>query len=179
MTVRRNFLFAAVALAGSAMLASCDDPTRATAPGTVDNPVAWQAAVGPRLVECLTDTTLSATRTIGLLGGTISAGGTTIKIPAGSVLVPTQFELVVPASKYMEIAVHGGGLTHFEFLAPVQVSIDISRCPASVRESGSLSAFYIDEHSKTLLAPMGGVLDALTGTLTFATDHFSGYAIAN
>ena len=177
MATGRSLLSASLALCAGLAI-GCGDASRATAPATPVATLEFTGAAPAQLIECPTDTTIRATRTIGLLGGTISAGGTTIKIPVGAVLLPTEFELVIPASKYMEIAVHGGGLPHFEFLAPVQVSIDYSRCPASALGHGPLSVYYIDEGSKQLLERMG-VIGALGKVVTFGTDHFSGYAIAN
>jgi hypothetical protein len=38
--------------------------------------------------------------------------------------------------------------------------------------------WHIDPLTKTFLEDMGGVDDKVARTVTFSTDHFSGYAIA-
>lgn len=179
MAAPRNVPLVSLVVLCATFLGACGDPSRATAPVAGVPTPTLEPASGPALVECPTETTLRATGTIGLLGGTISAGGTSIKFPIGAVLAPTEFELVVPASRYMEIEVHAAGQDHYQFALPVSITMDVSRCAEGALTKGPVSVFYIDGDTKSLLENVGGVLDLLRGSVGFSTDHFSGYAIAN
>jgi hypothetical protein len=86
--------------------------------------------------------------------------------------------LTVPPSKYVEIEVRVNGLPHFQFAQPVTVVLDYSRCTRSDIDRAPLSVWNIDPLTKALLEDMGGVDDKSARTVTFTTDHFSGYAIA-
>ena len=134
---------------------------------------------GATLVECPVAETRSTTGVVGLLGGTISLDGHSISLPAGAVLLPTQIELTVPASNYMEIAIHANGLESFEFNAPVTVTLSYDRCTRSDIDQRTLTAWHIDEATKALLENMGGTDDKQARTVTFTSGHLSGFAIAN
>jgi hypothetical protein len=131
---------------------------------------------GVTLAVCPTDQAQSASGNIGLLGGTVSLGGTSVLLPLGALLSPTSIELTIPASQYMEIEVtaNGGSL---RFLRPITVTIDYSRCSADVQQK-QLSVWNIDPDSKEVLENMGGIDNKLTHSITFTTIHLSGYARA-
>jgi hypothetical protein len=134
---------------------------------------------GAVLVQCPTNQALSARGTVGALGGEISLNGHRVVFPPGAVLLPTEFELAVPVSNYMEIAVRAVGRDGYEFvLEPVSITISYARCTRSNIEKGPLTAWHIDRSTKALLADMDGVDDKEARTVTFSTDHLSGYALA-
>jgi hypothetical protein len=137
------------------------------------------ASSGPVLVACPVDSTVQASAVITPLGGIVSAGGTSITVPAGAVLVPTTISVTVPASKYMEVDITANGAEHFTFQVPVTVSVGYSRCSRSNIDKSALSVWHIDTATKALLQNMGGTDDKTARTVTFSTDHLSGYAIAN
>lgn len=174
----RSTLAAIAAFAGVALVASCSDPLSPPAAGTPATAVAGSLPA-VSLLECPTDETLHAQRTIGLLGGTITAGGTSITIPPGAVLLPRTFHVTVPASRLMEVDISAAGSAHYQFLLPATVTIDYSRCGTAAAVDTPLRAYYIHDITKVLLALMGGTDDKVGRKVTFATDHLSGYAIAN
>ena len=128
------------------------------------------------LAVCPTDQSENTSGSIGVLGGTVSLGGTSVLLPLGALLSPTSIELTIPASQYMEIEVtaNGGSL---RFLRPITVTIDYSRCSADVQQK-QLSVWNIDPDSKALLENMGGIDNKLTHQIIFTTIHLSGYALA-
>ena len=132
----------------------------------------------PSLLECPTNQTQSATAVIGVLGGTVSVAGSRIILPPGAVLEPTTITLTVPASTYMEIDITANNAEHFDFLVPATVTISYARCNRSNINLTPLSAWYIDSVLKTLLQNMLGFDNKLLRTVTFTTDHLSGYSIA-
>lgn len=179
MTCRTDMMLPAMILTAALALGACSDRPALTGPTVPVRPATSGTTLdAPALASCPTTETHSAQRTIGIFGGSVSAGGTTIDIPAGAVAWPTRFEVTVPASNYMEVAINAKGHDHYQFLLPVTIAIDYSRCDSTVADS-LLAVFHIDEVLKTLLAVMPGTDDKTRHRFTFLTDHLSGYAIAN
>lgn len=158
---------------------SCAEPVAPRAQVPVAPAVTTGVADGATLIECPTGQAASAEDVIGILGGSMTAGGTTIDIPPGAVLVPRTFRLVVPASRYMEVAITAVGSAHYQFAVPVSVTVDYSRCGWTPATEARLSVYYIDDITRTLLQLMAGTDDKSAMQFTFVTDHLSGYAIAN
>ena len=164
------------ALASVALVAACVEPL---SPAATASHSSSNVSSGPVLVECPVDQTVSASKLITPLGGTISAGGATISIPVGAVLLPTTIQVTVPASQYMEVDITANGASHFTFQTPVTVSVSYARCTRSDIDKAPLSVWYIDSQTKALLQNMGGTDDKAARSITFVTDHLSGYAVAN
>ena len=131
-----------------------------------------------RLIECPTTQTSTASGFINVLGGTVASAGTSISLPAGSVLGATLLRVTVPASTYMEVEVTANDLLSFVFAKPVTITIDYSRCPASVTQGKTLTVWHINTQTKLLIENMNGVNDPVQRKITFTTGHLSGYAIA-
>ena len=154
---------------------SCGEP-RATGP----KPSATRSTDStPSLVECPTNETSTTSALVGLLGGTLQLGGTTVTIPSGALTAPTLIQLTIPASRYMEIDVSAVGFTSFVFQQPISVTIDYSRCNRTDLNEQTLNVWHIDTLSNQLLENMGGTDDKATRQITFTTGHLSGYAVAN
>jgi hypothetical protein len=177
MSLRRNSL-AAIALASCALLGACADATDAVADLSPLAPVV-QRSTGHALLECPSDVAVESAGDVGVLGGTVGLAGVAMRVPLGGVLSLTRFQLAVPASRHMEVAISPAGMRHYLFKTPVSITIDYSRCPDAVLEKGPLTIYHIDETSKALLEEMGGIDDRANRRITFTTDHLSGYAIAN
>jgi hypothetical protein len=149
---------------------------RATAPKTLSS---RNENSGPSLVECPTNESTTAQALVGLLGGTVQIGATSISIPSGALIAPTLISVTVPASNYMEIDVSAVGFTSFLFQKPVSVTIDYSRCNRSDIDQQPLHVWHINPLTKELLEDMGGSDDKTARRITFTTGHLSGYAVAN
>jgi len=154
---------------------SCGEQ-RATAPGTATS---RNDGSSHSLVECPTNETTTTSAVVGLLGGVINLGGTSITIPSGALTVPTLLKVTIPASQYMEIDVTAVGFTSFVFQQPVSVTIDYSRCARSDIDQQTLHVWHIDPNTKQRLEDMGGTDDKASRRITFSTGHLSGYAVAN
>jgi hypothetical protein len=131
------------------------------------------------LISCPSSATQTVTSRIGIAGGVLAVGSTTVVIPLGAVIFPENFTLTVPASPYAEIRVRTGSAEHYVFQTPVTMSIDYSRCATPTLDTHALSVWNIDPDSKALLAPMVSVDAKLTHTVVFTTIHLSGYAVAD
>lgn len=162
----------AVTVVAAVLTAACADfgPERAVAPAPALN------GSTVSLLSCATDTTWTVSATVGSEGGEFSRQGHRVKIPAGAVPQPTRFTLTVPASQYAEIDVRADGASHYTFAKPVTVTISYAGCGAA---GGNLTAWYWDAASGSLIQRMSGVDDPSKKAVTFTTDHFSGYVIAN
>ena len=137
-----------------------------------------QVAAAPQLLVCPTQETQVERALIGPGGGTFGVRGTSITIPAGAVPQPTLFEVVVPASRYMEVEIHAVGAESYIFARPVTVTINYARCPDDAAPpDANLQGVYIDSLDR-VLELMGGVADKSDHKVTFATGHLSGYAVA-
>ena len=130
-------------------------------------------------LACPTDIALSAQAAIGPSGGTLSAGGHQVVIPAGALTETLTFTLTAPAGTPLLIEATAEGLGHVLFKKPVTVVVDYGRCPADEVKAGALSAWYVEGTPPRLLKRMSGAQEPAASTYRFYTDHFSGYVIAN
>lgn len=158
-------------LAASGLLGGCDPLAEPE-----EQPGYVQLESDGLLSLCEAAPSVKSSAIVGAAGGTVTAAGVTMTLPAGAVLEPTEFRLHVPSSTYVEVQIQANGQEHFQFLAPVVISMDYSRCSVP---SGSLTVWHIDPVTKSLLENMGGVTDTLNQRVIFSTMHLSGYAIAN
>lgn len=116
------------------------------------------------------------TKVIGPNGGKIKLGGFVMRVPAGAVPETTTFVMRVPQANVLKVKIRARDEQHYTFLAPVQITLDYSRCSAAPPE---LTAWYVDENSDAELEQMPGVNDSHAQTFTLQTGHLSGYALAN
>lgn len=179
------------ALATAALLAvaaACADggysPTEPDAPEIESNPSPLRVGTpateaSDRFLHCPVSTTRSASRTVGLLGGTIAVDGHRITIPPAAVLIPTTFTVTVPASAYIEVEIHAEGQERFDFLLPATVTMSYERCGELGADPDDLEVWYINGLTGLLLELMGGTADPEARKITFQTGHLSGFIIAN
>lgn len=164
-------------LPGFALLAlvACNEPAATDPAG--EPQLARSASA--TLVECPSGVSHSTESTILPLGGSVELRGHRVDLPTGAVLGPTTIGLAEPASQYMMIDLSANGQDHFQFHEPLTITIDYSRCTRANIDKGPLSVWLVDPTTGALLQHMGGTDDKATQRITFQTDHFSGYAIAN
>jgi len=132
-----------------------------------------------QLLACPTHDAQTAREIIGAGGGSIAARGVSIAIPAGAVSEPTEFEVTVPASPYLEVEIHAIGHDSYQFQQPATITIKYSNCSDnSVVERATLVGAYIDTETEQVLEVMGGYDDKAARRISFTTWHLSGYAVA-
>lgn len=134
--------------------------------------------LAPRLLACSAAETRSTQDVVGVAGGTVQLGATAIRLPGGALAAPTLITLTIPASAYMEIEVQAEDFATFVFQQPVSITIDYSRCADAAIEGNALAVWQIDPVTKAFLERQVGTDDRATRTITFTTDHLSGYAVA-
>jgi hypothetical protein len=164
-------------------VSACTDAGRAPTTPSAAAPTAPAAhfteAAATHLLVCPTTDGASTIGLLGPFGGVLSLGGNALELPFDAVPNPTQFQIVVPPSQYMEVDVHAVGLTTFLFQQPATITIDYSRCsPDAIPAGAQLHAVYIDSDTKAILQDMGGTIDSAAHRITFTTGHLSGYGVA-
>jgi hypothetical protein len=171
----RRTVCRALVLLGLGAFTACDAPDEAY----VTSAPQLSEFSTPSLLSCPSaQTRATRGRVLPVSGGVVRLDGNAVSIPAAALLGAAEIEIEVPASAHMLVELRTNDQEHWQFLAPLTVTIDYSRCPIGLLD-GPVTVYHVDPATGALLEPMGGVDDRLTRTITFVTDHFSGYAIAN
>lgn len=178
--MKARALFHSAAAVGIAIVVACAGAD-ITGTGQFDDAGALRTVdgAGARPIQCPTTESSTSSAVVTPLGGLVSVAGTTISIPAGALLSDALVTVTVPASPYMEVDISVQGTEHYVFELPVTVTIGYSRCTRSDIDHTALSAWYIDSQTKRLLQRMPSVDNKVLRTVTFTTEHLSGYAVAN
>ena len=130
------------------------------------------------LLACPSDAGVTGSAVIGRDGGSLSVGGHELVVPAGAVPKATLFTIEAPASDVLEVVISADKRKDYKFKSPVTVRVSYARCADAVLPEGALTAWWIDPATRSKLGEMPGSDDRASRSLTFATDHLSGYAIA-
>jgi hypothetical protein len=178
------------------LVASCDSGVTAPTP-TPSNNTASKLLISPRTVHVVTRNTplaapISASATIGLLGGQIKLPGAGLKvvIPALALGKATKITVTAVAGNQVayEFEPHGT-----RFLVPLIVTQDLANTSAANSGgllnsllSGGIFAGYFSDASDlnqgagtALVSELLGVaLNLSSKTATFSVFHFSGYLVA-
>lgn len=155
---------------------ACDEPEPTSSPVS---PL-MATVSGPSLVPCPSGGTAQATSQIFPGGGLATLKHHQVYLPAAAIDATTSITIDVPQSPYLIVDLRANGQEHHQFDAPLLVTIDYSRCSTTAIERGALSVWLVDPATGEMLQEMPTAMDnRLTRTITFVTDHFSGYAIAN
>jgi hypothetical protein len=163
-------------LALAAALTACSEPT--SAPRLDESEPNFNESSASGLLVCPNRTFDFAWSIVGRFGGLLSLNGNQVIIAPQSLLSLAFVTIREPISPYVEIEVRVNGREHFDFAQPVTVVLDYSRCPESSLPAGPLTAWQIDPATNAFIEDMHGVDDRAARTVTFTTDHFSGYAVA-
>ena len=161
-------------LAATSTFLACDAPTGNTSTSLRSGDGSATA------IQCPTSVPASASGVVSPLGGSITAipTATSILLPLGAVLAPTQISVSVPASQYVQVDIRANSLEHFTFELPVTVIIDYSRCTRSDLDRAELSVYVFDPLTRTLTDKMVSLDDKLSRRITFTTGHLTSYVVA-
>jgi hypothetical protein len=129
-------------------------------------------------VICPTSRSYRAEAVLGSAGGALEVAGHRLFVPAGVLTAPTRLVLEAPAGREVKLQLSAGGTEHYQFNAPVVVTISYRRCGRQHRPPSVASAWYVDDTGTRLLEPMGGRDDRNRRSVTFRTTHFSTYLVA-
>jgi hypothetical protein len=167
--------FAAVALA--AALTACSEPT--TAPSSdAPAPSLNETQTGASLLRCQWTFFDITWGLVGPLGGLLSLDGHSISVPPLALDRLAFITLRTPASRLIEVEARVNGQDHFQFAQPLTVTLDYSRCRPWELGPEPVTVWQIDPDTKAFIRDMGGIDDRANKRISFTTDHFSGYAVA-
>jgi hypothetical protein len=173
-TVVRRF-FASVAIA--AALTACSEPT--TAPSFDESPPSLSGTeAAPSLLRCQRTFFDITWGLVGPLGGLLSLDGHSIVVPPLALDRLALITLRTPSTRFIEIEARVNGRDHFQFAQAVTVTLDYSRCRPWELGPEPVTVWQIDPDTKAFIQDMGGVDDRANKRISFTTDHFSGYAVA-
>lgn len=111
-------------------------------------------------------------------GGIVSLHGHSIYFPPGAVREPVEVKLTVPASPYVEVDIQVNGQEHYRLARPVLATLSYERCDGEALQ-GRLAVAHVDGRSRRLLQRMSSLHDEANRSVSFVTNHFSGYVIIN
>jgi len=169
-------------LAMAVGVAGCGD-TAVTAPAAPESQEAPRLQASQQAVQPLPmvswnqprATSAQVTKKIGLLGGTISAGGVTLVVPPLAVRRTTSITLTVPAGQYVMADLEPHGL---QFGLPPLLLFPLLGTDAGLL-NGLVGVYTEGEPVNGMITPTElypvGVVGSLLG---FQIDHFSKYAPA-
>lgn len=100
-----------------------------------------------------------------------------IYFPKHAVKRATWIEAVIPASGVLEIDIRANRQDHFVFNKPIRVTLDYGMC--GPRAQPPRNAWHWDGSSKFFERMPGFVVNTRAKTITFETDHLTGFIIAD
>ena len=159
------------------VLGACDSPSP-TAPQLTPTLSRTSGRVDHQVAICPTTQSYRAEGTIGPRGGSIRAGNHRLTVPRGVLTTPTRFTLHAPAGREVKLELSANGATHYQFAAPVVVTISYDRCTRQHQPPTPLTAWYVDDSGTRLIERMNGRDDRIRRAVTFRTNHFSTYLVA-
>lgn len=180
---RSRDLMTSLVVAGVAalVLAGCRDAQQNALPV---EPARSDVAVRPeallaRRLACPIAEENSVRADIGPNGGTVALHGHSVHFPPGAVMMPVEVELTVPASQHVEVDITVNGEESFRLARPVLVTVSYDRCGAQAPAGGRMTAWHYDRATERLLEEMGGLDDPASRSVSFVTNHFSGWVLIN
>jgi hypothetical protein len=153
----------------------CGDHTPAAVQAPVPEASLIGALLGPTgLLKCSDLPYASSTQTIGLLGGTISAGPHKLVIPPGALTSPTTITMTAPTGRGVNaVRFQPEGL---QFLAPAALTMSYANCNLLGKLLPKRIA-YTDENLNILYYLLS--FDNLfSKQVTGKVNHFSDYVVA-
>ena len=129
------------------------------------------------ILLCPTTESFRTEGVVGPAGGSLSVGGHRLTVPAGVLTEATHLTLYAPAGRHVRLELSAGGAEHYRFRAPVVVTISYDRCARQHRPASPAVAWYTDVAGGVPLERMPSKDDRKRRAVTFATTHFSTYAV--
>jgi hypothetical protein len=131
----------------------------------------------PKIPRCGFAKRDSTTKPVGKGTTTVNLQGHQLKIPPGAAPVGTEITLSVPASERVEVHVQANGQEHFQFDAPVELTISYARCRDEDLPAGDIHIFRLTDDGSDIQEDLGGKDDRRGKKVSTDLDHLSGYLI--
>jgi hypothetical protein len=153
---------------------ACADSASPTAPRNTPPPSASLSSTVQTQVTVATCTMQQeswSTKQIGILGGTIRAGGATLVVPPGALLRPVSITAHVPATANASVEFQPEGL---KFVVPAVLTMDYSKCKTP---TAGVTVVYVREGLIAEILP-SRILSVILKLVVAPVSHFSSYAVA-
>jgi hypothetical protein len=170
----KTILRSSLAVVTLATAVACADSASPTAPRSIAPPLASVSSTVQKQVTVATCTIQQeawSTRQIGILGGTIRAGGATLVVPPGALLRPVSITAHVPATASASVQFQPEGL---KFVVPAVLTMDYSKCKTP---TAGVTIVYVREGLIAEILP-SRILSILLRLVVAPVSHFSSYAVA-
>jgi hypothetical protein len=176
----RQFTLATLA----ALFTACSEPVTGPSGDEYKPPLTEESNPDPQpenglaLIQCSRADFDFRLALLGPLGGLLSLDGHSLFVPIDALLNLAFVTMREPATTNVEVDVRVNFRPHWQFAKPVTVTLDYSRCEASDIGEGPVTVVEINSFTKEILREVGGVDNRDAEKISFETDHFSGYAVA-
>jgi hypothetical protein len=170
----RTILRYSLAVATLATAIACSDSTAPTAPRSVAPPLASLSSTTQTqltIATCAIQQEAWSTQQIGILGGTIRAGGATLVVPPGALLRPVSITAHTPATANASVEFQPEGL---KFFVPAILTMNYSKCQTPL---SGVTIVYVRQGLIAEILP-SRILSILLKLVVAPVSHFSSYAVA-
>lgn len=138
----------------------------------------WDDGTSPRdykPVACGTGTGVSGSATIGPAGGTVTAAGYSLIVPAGALSSPVSFRIVERQDQYLGVEVEPHGT---QFSKDATLTLSYARCGANPDGYKQFRVLEVSSGTTRVLRTLPTQVDSATRTVrTTRLNHLSGYLI--
>jgi hypothetical protein len=169
-----RILRSSLAVVTLAAAVACSDSASPTEPRSVAPPLAsWNSTAQTQVTvaTCTVQQESWSTKQIGLLGGTIRAGGATLVVPPGALLRPVSITAHTPATASASVEFQPEGL---KFIVPAILTMDYSKCKTPL---SGVTIVYVRQGLIAEILP-SRILSILLKLVVAPLSHFSSYAVA-
>jgi len=167
-------LIASVLLLAVALACTDHTPTAPVAPVAPEASLIGSLLGATGLLKCSNLPYASSTKTIGALGGTISAGPHTLVIPPGALLNPTTITMTAPTGLGVNaVKFQPEGL---RFIAPAALTMSYANCSLLGKILPKRIAYTDD--NLNIISYLLSLDNLLSKYVTGKVNHFSDYVIA-
>jgi hypothetical protein len=169
-----RILRSSLAVITLATAVACADSASPTEPRSVAPPSAALSSTAQKQVTiatCAVQQEAWSTRQIGILGGTISAGGATLVVPPGALLRPVTITAHTPPTANASVEFQPEGL---KFIVPAILTMNYSKCQTPL---SGVTIVYVRQGLIAEILP-SRILSILLKLVVAPLGHFSSYAVA-
>ena len=170
----KTILRSSLAVVTIATAVACADSASPTEPRSDAPPLPALSSTVQKQVTvatCTMQQDVSSTKQIGILGGTIRAGGATLVVPPGALLRPVSITAHAPASASATVQFEPEGL---KFIVPAVLTMDYSKCKTPQL---GVTIVYVRQGLIAEILPSRILSDVLK-LVVAPVGHFSSYAVA-
>jgi hypothetical protein len=169
-----KILRGSLAVVTLATAVACADSASPTEPRDIAPPLSSVSSTAQQkltIATCAVQQEAWSTRKIGILGGTIKAGGATLVVPPGALLRPVSITAHTPATASASVEFQPEGL---KFIVPAVLTMTYAKCQTPLT---GVTIVYVRQGIIAEILP-SRILSILLRLVVAPIGHFSSYAVA-